>query len=73
MFRRTGKNILAKCDNAPVEAGHTLRPLKGTHTMQNIHPFKAVAALVGIALTADWFMRREASLVHELLAALGNA
>jgi hypothetical protein len=41
--------------------------------MQNIHPFKAVAALVGIALTADWFMRREASLVHELLAALGNA
>jgi hypothetical protein len=41
--------------------------------MFNIHPLKAIAALVGIALTADWFIRREASLVNELFQALGDA
>jgi len=41
--------------------------------MQKIHPLAAVAALAGIVLTADWFVRREASLVHELLSALGDA
>jgi hypothetical protein len=40
--------------------------------MQKIHPVSAVAALVGIALTADWFVRREASLVQQLLTALGD-
>ena len=41
--------------------------------MQKIHPARVVAALVGIALTADWFLRREESLIQQLLAALGDA
>jgi hypothetical protein len=43
------------------------------HIMKKIHPVKAIAALVGIALTADWFVRREESLIHELISALGDA
>lgn len=41
--------------------------------MRKIHPLTALAAFAGIVLTADWCARREASLVHQLVTALGGA
>jgi len=41
--------------------------------MRKIHPLKALAAIAGIVLTTDWCARREASLLRQLVTALGGA